>query len=127
MSAQEPGMPKIIFFTFCSKHKDDSLKGTGRQVTPNRLYLGKNRIEPFMSKCMTQKVEWAIFSDKYGLWYSGEMHAWYEKPPYEVSEREQAALFHSTLERLRGRSYDRVYFYAAKNFFRVHRLYRELF
>ena len=41
-----------------------------------------------MNKCKEKKVEWAIFSDLYGIWFPSIKHEWYEKPPNTVTEEE---------------------------------------
>ena len=33
-------------------------------------------------------VNWAIFSDKYGVWFSNGLHEWYEKNPNKITEEE---------------------------------------
>jgi len=38
--------------------------------------------------CKDKNVNWAIFSDKYGVWFSHEKHNWYEESPNDVTESE---------------------------------------
>lgn len=76
-----------IYITHCSAKKDDSLKNTGRKVTPDKLYIA-TPTQRFMSKCKEKKVNWAIFSDLYGVWFPDIEHEWYEKDPDTVTEQE---------------------------------------
>lgn len=55
-----------IYIIHCSAKKDDSLKNTGRKLTPDKLYIA-TPTQRFMSKCKEKKVDWAIFSDLYGV------------------------------------------------------------
>lgn len=74
-----------IYITHCSAKKDDSLKNTGRKVTPDKLYIA-TPTQRFMNKCKEKKVNWAIFSDLYGVWFPDIEHEWYEKDPDTVTE-----------------------------------------
>ncbi|MBF0565030.1 MAG: hypothetical protein HQK89_07300 [Nitrospirae bacterium] len=115
---------KRIYITYCSAKKNDKLVTIPQQkVTPDNLYLGKDRIEPFMQQCSNTKVDWAILSDKYGIWFSKESNYWYEKDPNTVNEEEYIQLlqnFNTTL-----REYDEIWFYY-KNLPRLHSLYQRL-
>lgn len=67
-----------IYLTHCSSKKDNSIKNTGRKVTPAKLYMAT--LTPrFMRICSEKKVNWAIFSDSYDVWFSNEEREWYEK------------------------------------------------
>jgi len=110
-----------IYVTHCSAKKDDSLKDTGEAVSPDRLYTAKP-LQRFMKRCKDKKVQWAIFSDKYGVWFPHVMHEWYEKSPDTVSEYEFKILVRDFEEKL-GK-YDEINFY--HNPGRFHRLYRRL-
>ena len=112
-----------IFVTYCSAKKDDSLKNTGIEVTPDILYTSKNRIRPFMDTCREKGVPWAIFSDLYGIWFPEEKHAWYEKSPDDVTEYEFKALRENFDKRLQ--EYDEIYFYRPSPVY-FHSLYRRL-
>ena len=57
-----------IYITHCSARKNDALRKTGEKVTPDKLYTSP-RIQRFMHACMDRKVQWAIFSDLYGMWF----------------------------------------------------------
>jgi hypothetical protein len=75
-----------IFVTHCSAKKDNSLKNTGKKVTPDKLYTA-TPTQRFMKKCLKSKVNWAIFSDYYGVWFPDLEHEWYEKSPDTVTEQ----------------------------------------
>ena len=45
-------------------------------------------IQRFMNGCKNKGVNWAIFSDKYGIWFSDDLHEWYDKNPNRVTEDE---------------------------------------
>jgi hypothetical protein len=110
-----------IYVTYCSTKKDDSLRGTQRRVTPDRLYKSL-RIQRFMKTCGEKKVNWAIFSDLYGIWFPDVRHEWYEKNPSRVTEGEFRKLAHDFDEELE--KYDEIWFYYSPN--RFHSLYRRL-
>jgi hypothetical protein len=110
-----------IYLTHCSAKKDDSLKKTGREVAPEALYKA-TPLQRFVSQCKKAKVQWAIFSDKFGVWFPVESHEWYEKDPDTVTEEEFKILKKSFEERL-GR-YDEIYFYYNPG--RFHPLYKRL-
>jgi hypothetical protein len=97
-----------IYVTYCSAHKNESLKNTGVEVTPDILYTS-NRIRPFMETCKKKGVQWAIFSDLYGIWIAEEKHAWYEKSPDDVTELEFQTLLTNFNNQLQ--EYDEIYFY----------------
>ena len=110
-----------IYITHCSWKKDDSLKGTGRKVTPDELYISK-RIKGFMDSCKKGSVIWAIFSDLYGVWFPHNKHELYDKHPDTVTEEEFKALLKDFDKELQ--KYDEIYFYRNSRFF--HRLYRRI-
>jgi hypothetical protein len=115
------GIMKKIYITHCSKTKDDSLENTGLAVLPEELYQSKV-IQRFIKRCKKQKVDWAIFSDLYGVWFSGEKHEWYEKDPSKVSDEEFQKLVTDFDRKLE--MYDEIYFY--HNPGRFHSLYKRL-
>ena len=110
-----------IYLTHCSARKDDSLKKTGKKVTPEVLYTATS-LQRFVNECKDKKVQWAVFSDKYGVWFPKERHEWYEKDPDTVTEEEFRVLTRDFEEKL-GR-YDEIYFY--HNPGRFHPLYKRL-
>ena len=110
-----------IYITHCSAKKDDSLKGTGKKVAPDKLYTSI-RIQQFIKKCKEKNAQWAIFSDKYGIWFPYEKHEWYDKHPNTVSEEEFKRLVRDFEKKLRD--YDEIYFYYNPG--RFHSLYKRL-
>jgi hypothetical protein len=109
-----------IFITHCCKKKDQSLRNTTRRVTPDHLYAAEPT-RRFMQKCQERRVEWAIFSDKYGVYFPNERHGYYEKSPSRVLEQEFAVLLESFDRKLRP--FDETWFYYPG---RIHPLYRRL-
>ena len=112
-----------IYITYCSDKKDNTLKDSGIEVTPDVLYVSKSRIKPFMETCKRRGVNWAIFSDLYGIWFSDEKHPWYEKPPGDVTECEFKELLENFDTRLEP--FEEIVFYRP-NPFRFHSLYKRL-
>ena len=110
-----------IYITNCSRKKDDSLKHTGKKVTPDKLYMAAY-IQRFMNICKKRKVEWTIFSDKYGIWFPKVEHEWYDKDPNKVTKREFRMLLKDFAQKLGD--YEEIYFY--HNPGRFHRLYKRL-
>lgn len=110
-----------IYITHCSAKKDNSLKNTGREVTPDKLYTAKPTLR-FMRRCSEQKVNWAIFSDSYGVWFPDVEHEWYEKSPDTVTEQEFKVLINDFDTKLK--QYDEIWFYYNPG--RFHPLYRRL-
>lgn len=110
-----------IYITHCSAKKDDNLRNTGEAVTPDRLYTSP-RIQRFIQRCRERNVCWAIFSDKYGVWFPDEIHLWYDKHPNQVTEEEFQNLLNNFNQRLQ--EYDEIWFYYHPA--RFHKLYRKL-
>lgn len=112
-----------IYITHCTRRKDDSLRGSSRKVVPNRLYTAKY-IQRFMRRCIEMGVNWAIFSDLYGVWFPNERQRWYTKPSSEVtdSDWEFRWLLYSFNQRLQN--YDEIWFYYCPS--RIHPLYLRL-
>ena len=90
-------------------------------MTPDCLYTAAP-IRRFIAKCEERKVNWAIFSDKYGVWFPKEKHAYYDKSPSVVTPAEFRALLESFDRRLSR--FDQIWFY--HNPGRFHALYRKL-
>ncbi|GBC68340.1 hypothetical protein HRbin01_00019 [archaeon HR01] len=99
------GKVKRIYITHCSAKKDDSLKNTGKNVTPDKLYTATST-QRFMKKCKEKHVEWAIFSDLYGVWFPNVENEWYEKDPNTVTEEEFRKLLKDFDEKLAA--YDEI-------------------
>jgi len=110
-----------IYLTHCSAKKDDSLKCTGKKLTPDILYTA-NWIQGFMNECKKKRVKWAIFSDLYGVWFPNRKHEWYDKPPDKVTGSEFKGLLKNFYEKLRHCR--EIYFYYNPG--RFHCLYRQL-
>ncbi len=110
-----------IYITHCSAKKDDSLKGTGKKVTPDKLYTAIP-IQRFMNECKKKGVEWAIFSDKYGVVLPNQEIEWYDKHPSKVTEKEFKKLLSDFDQKLK--TYDEIWFY--HNPGRFHVLYKRL-
>lgn len=110
-----------IYITHCSAKKDNLLKNRDQKVTPDMLYTA-TPTRRFMSKCKEKNVNWAIFSDLYGVWFPNIKHEWYEKDPEAVIEQEFWNLVNDFDENLLA--YDEVWFY--HNPGRFHSLYKSL-
>ena len=110
-----------IYITHCSAKKDNSIKDTRKKVTPDKLYTS-TRVQRFIKRCKKKKVRWAIFSDKYGVWFPYERHEWYDKHPDTVSEEEFKRLVQDFEEKLND--YDEIYFYYNPS--RFHPIYKRL-
>jgi len=113
-----------IYFTHCSYKKNFSVREKNIKVTPDKFYTSI-RIQRFIKRCKTHKVKWAIFSDKYGIWFPDQKHKWYEKSPNEVTDREFKNLVDHTFSKLKN--YNEVYFYGNYRSPRFHPLYRKFF
>jgi len=106
----------VIYITHCSAKKNNINKGT-----PDQLYSG-TKITKFMSECKQLGVNWAIFSDKYGLVFPDQVIENYDKHPSKVTDNEFHFLVEDTYNKLKN--YDVVYFY--HNPGRLHKLYHKL-
>ena len=114
-------MQTRIYLSHCCALKDDALKETGIKVTPDKLYRSLP-IRRFMKTCIERKVDWAIFSDRYGVWFPHLKHIWYDKPPDTVTADEFRKLLKSFSQKLSG--YAEIWFYC--NYGRLHPFYRKL-
>jgi hypothetical protein len=115
-----------LFFTHCSRTKDDRLKGTGTKVSPCKLYKARF-VQDFCDKCASLGLDFAIFSDLHAFVFPAQKIEWYDKDPREVlyNERAKNELFESALSTLR--QFDAGYFYhLPENVRPLHRLYAEL-
>ena len=102
---------KQIYLSHCSKDKSAQAKATGEKMTPDRLYTDPDLVR-FMSRCKEAGLEWAILSDRYGLFRAQDRHAYYEKPPDTVSEDEEAQIAEDLRKGLS--QFDTVWFYVRK-------------
>lgn len=75
-----------------------------------------------METCKERSVVWAVFSDKYGVWFCDVEHEWYEKDPDSVSEEEFIRLLHDFDTKLEG--FAEIWFYYNPG--RFHPLYARL-
>jgi hypothetical protein len=107
-----------IFLTHCSAKK---AKHTADAVPPEVLYTSQ-RTQRFMKRCKAVGVRWAIFSDRYGVWFPEVSHKWYEKHPGAVTESEASILLQDFDTKLIA--YTKIYFYCHPA--RLHPLYRRL-
>ena len=110
-----------IYITHCSAKKDSSFRESGEKATPDRLYTAAPT-KRFMERCKEQRVDWAIFSDKYGVWFPDSENSWYEKSPDSVTADEFANLVRDFDTKL-GK-YDEIMFYYNPG--RFHKLYKKL-
>jgi hypothetical protein len=62
-----------------------------------------------MKRCKNAKVNWAIFSDKYGIWLSDTEHTWYERDPNKVTDEEFNMLIENFNSKLKN--FDEIWFY----------------
>lgn len=99
---------KTLYITHCSREKQDGIKETGEAVTPDRLYTSPSLIK-FVNFCKRSELDWAIFSDKYGVVFPEETIQWYSKPPDTVTTKEFEQLLENFNTRLAG--FDEIYFY----------------
>ena len=114
-------MIERIYITHCSAEKNDALRGTKKKVTPDILYTAKP-LQRFVKRCKCRGVNWAIFSDKYGVIFPHDKIEWYDKHPSKVTPIEFQNLVDNFIRRLSG--YDEIWFY--HNPGRFHQLYKRL-
>lgn len=110
-----------VYLTHCSAKKDASLKDSQKKVKPIDLYTS-TPTQRFMKRCQSVGVEWAIFSDKYGIWYPSIRHEWYEKNPSTMQDEEFDKLLRNFDKSLS--KFDEIWFY--HNPGRFHPLYQRL-
>ena len=63
-----------------------------------------------MRRCKDRNVRWAIFSDKYLVWFPDVRYEWYEKDPNTVTEAEFSALVADFDDKLSAYSQIRFYY-----------------
>jgi hypothetical protein len=112
---------KRIYLTHCSAKKDTSLKGTNKKVTPDKLYTA-TPTRRFMNVCNHKDAQWAIFSDKYGVWFKNVKNSWYEKAPDTITDEDFNNLVTDFDTKLKN--FDEILFYYNPG--RFHKLYRKL-
>jgi hypothetical protein len=112
-----------LYLTHCTYKKNERLQRTVDKVSPDRLYTGV-KITRFINRCKHVGVNWAIFSDLYGVWFPHEKHGYYEKHPNDVTDAEFRDLLQESRDKLLR--YDAVYFYGNHKSHYFHRLYKRL-
>jgi hypothetical protein len=110
-----------IYLTHCSHKKDELHRQTGEPVSPDSLYTA-TPTQRFINHCKTKGVQWAIFSDLYGVWFPHEKHEWYEKDPNTLTEAEFSVLLRNFDAALN--SYSEICFYYNPG--RFHPIYARL-
>ena len=116
----------ILFFTHCSKTKDDRLKQTGETVPPRQLYLA-DFVQRFCCECERLQIPYAVFSDLHGFVFAEDKIGWYDKDPTELlrNSRDRTELFQKACDTLK--EYPEAYFYhLPEHIRRLHPLYRML-
>jgi len=98
-----------------------SHKDSHKKVTPDVLYRS-SRIQRFMRTCKQKDVDWAISSDKYGIWHKNIKKSWYEKSPNSVTEEEFNKLVDDFNRKLKD--FDEIWFFYNPGKF--HKSYRKL-
>jgi len=112
---------RVLYFTHCCAKKDDSLRSTGKRVSPLILYTA-TPTQRFMRRCIEVGAEWAIFSDKYAFVFPDDRVEWYERHPSSLTDTERRKLFNDAFKVLKD--YDLAYFYYNPG--RIHPFYKEL-
>lgn len=112
---------KRIYITHCSAKKNESFRDSGELVLPEELYTSIN-IQRFIEKCKKENVEWAIFSDKFGVIFPRDRIPWYDKHPNKVSEIEFKKLLQNLVSKLF--IFNEIWFY--HNPGRFHSFYKKL-
>jgi hypothetical protein len=110
-----------VYITHCSAKKAPAFVGSLHETYPDILYTA-SPTQRFMRTCKSRGVNWAIFSDLYGVWFPNTKHAWYEKDPDTVTFDEYRKLLDSFYENLNP--FKEILFYANPR--RFHPLYKQL-
>lgn len=103
-----------IYLTHCSKEKSARARESGGSYPPDELYTDPELLA-FIARCKESENNWAILSDRYGLFLPDEKHAYYEKPPSSVTLEEEMAItrdFH-----IRLAEYTEILFYVRRDTF----------
>lgn len=114
-------MIKKIYITHCSTKKNKLYKNNNLLTTPDKLYTSK-RIIRFINQCKIKNQNWAILSDRYGIWFPHEKHAWYDIHPRSINGKQLDKLVLNFNKNLS--LYDEIWYYY--NPAKFHILYRKL-
>lgn len=114
---------KILYITHCSRKKDDTLKNTGKKITPDKMYTA-TYLQRFIKRCKERKVKWTILSDKHDVVFSSDKIEWYNLSPDKVMKNERSKEELLQKAYLKLKKFDKVFFYYNPG--RFHRLYRYL-
>ena len=119
-----------IYVTHCTDKKKESLKHTNIEVPPNELYAAL-WITRFMNKCRERKVQWAIFSDEYGVWFPSIRHKWYDKSPNTIVKFGRTVDLHKFRQLVSDfdqklQHYDQIWFYRQPGGRPLHPVYQKL-
>src|SRR5689334_11005000 len=98
-----------VYVTHCCAKKNDEYRNIAKAITPQELYVAAPT-QRFMRRCVEMGVRWAIFSDKYGVWFPEVLHEWYEKDPRTVTPEEFQDLKQKFDDSLRD--FTKISFYA---------------
>ena len=104
----------IIYLTHCSKDKSAQAKESGGKLPPDMLYTDPG-LQAFIERCRQTGSSWAILSDKYGVFFPWESHAYYEKPPANVTPDEEKVITEDLQTRLAG--YGEIHFFVRRDTF----------
>lgn len=110
-----------IYVTHCCARKDDTLRESRKEATPQELYKARPT-QRFIQRCVAEGVKWAIFSDLYGVWFPEIKRTWYEKSPDKVTADEFRELLRD-FDCVLGQFTQICFYY---NPGRFHPLYRKL-
>lgn len=111
-----------IFFTFCSAKKNDALRDSSEEVTPDMLYTSQ-RVRSFVAASKAKKVLRAILSDEYGVWFPDIEDKWYETRPDDAIS-DFPRLLSDFDEKMKN--FGIIHFCPGVGGPRIHRLYRRL-
>ena len=75
-----------------------------------------------MEECRSRRLRWAIFSDKFGVWFPEACREYYDKSPDSVTSKEFSALLNDFDTKLAN--FGEICFYRGTG--RVHSLYRRI-
>ncbi len=114
-------MIKKIYITHCSTKKNKLYKNNNLLTTPDKLYTSK-RIIRFINQCKIKNQNWAILSDRYGIWFPHEKHTWYDIHPRNITGKQLDKLVLNFDKDLS--MYDEIWYYY--NPAKFHTLYKKL-